>query len=133
MLLLLHHVLVHFLAVFCSTRFSRVSLSVYGQRPRLSRPDANFYSWPRFPSYLPFPRLTHASLRHFSSSKPSSSRASTCFLFPPPRAGTLHLLEASHTGRENKTRVTELPGDTAVPGMQRVGGQLDEAWVAAGS
>lgn len=43
----------------------------------------------------------------------------------------LHLLEASHTVRENEIKVTELSWDTAVLGIQRAGASLMEVEVAA--
>lgn len=43
----------------------------------------------------------------------------------------LHLLEARHSVRENKIRVTELPWDTAVLGIQRVEASLMGVGAAA--
>lgn len=77
------------------------------------------------------PQLTCFLLRHFSSSKPSSWREIKPLLFPQSHAGMLHLLEASHTVRENEIKVTELFWDTAVLGIQRVGAGLMEVGVAA--
>lgn len=77
-----------------------------------------------FPATCPFPQLIHFLLRHFSSSEPSSSREIKPLLFPQPRAGTLHLLEASHTVRKNENQSDKLSWDTMVPGIQS-GGQPD--------